>query len=597
MANAKSVIRIGGASGYWGESTMATPQLLSEELDFLVYDYLAEITMSIMARARLKDADKGYAPDFVSATLKPNLKKIAKQGVRVLSNAGGVNPKACGRAVQKLVSEMGLDLKVAVVTGDDLLSRLEHMDTSDVSELFKGSPFPAKDKVVSMNAYIGAEAIVAALDAGADIVITGRCADSALTLAACVHTFGWQFDDFDRLAAGSLAGHILECGPQATGGNYTDWRDVADSIADIGYPIADIASDGTFDVRKPTGTGGQVSVGTVSEQLVYEIEDPSAYLLPDVVCDFTEVTVSQKDDDFVRVAGAKGRAPTPYYKVSVTYADGFKGGAMLTFCGYDVKDKARAFADAVFKRAEKMLRLSNAGDYDEKSVELLGAESQFGCGEPDTKEVVLKLAARHERMEAIGLLLKEISGMGLATPAGLTIFNAGRPKPSPIVKLFSYLESKDKIPLFVSVDGSDISMGTKSMAVSDEVGSITHAVPDMPSDATATYVPLIKLAWARSGDKGDRSNIGIIARDPKYVPYIASALGTETVAKYFGHFSPSKVERFYMPGSNTLNFVLHDVLGGGGVASLRADSQGKAYGQILLHAKIPVSAEIAQELK
>ncbi|MEM6663551.1 MAG: acyclic terpene utilization AtuA family protein, partial [Pseudomonadota bacterium] len=235
-------IRIGGASGFWGEADIGLPQFLAEgDLDYVVFDYLAEITMSIMARQRVKDPSKGYAADWVTAVLKPNLAEVAAQGVKLISNAGGVNPLACAAAVEALIAEAGLSLKVAVVTGDDLLDRAAELSAH--TEMFSGEGFPAVETAASVNAYLGAFPIAEALDRGADIVITGRCVDSAVTLGACIHAFGWGRQDWDLLSAGSLAGHILECGPQATGGNYTDWQDVAETIHQIGYPVAEIGAD------------------------------------------------------------------------------------------------------------------------------------------------------------------------------------------------------------------------------------------------------------------------------------------------------------------------------------------------------------------
>ncbi|MEQ8516902.1 MAG: acyclic terpene utilization AtuA family protein, partial [Chromatocurvus sp.] len=274
---------IGGASGYWGDAPGATAQLLAHEgLDFLVYDYLAEITLSILARARGADPAAGYATDFVTAAMAPNLATIAARGVRVVSNAGGVNPDACAQALRSLIRESGLSLKVAVVRGDDLSARVPAFagreGSAPVQEMFSGERFPAPERVASVNAYLGAFPIAAALDHGADIVITGRCVDSAVTLGACVHHFGWAADDLDRLAQGSLAGHILECGTQATGGNFTDWEAVADGLWEAGYPIAEVAADGNFTVTRPDGSGGQVSVGTLAEQMLYEIGDPRCYI-------------------------------------------------------------------------------------------------------------------------------------------------------------------------------------------------------------------------------------------------------------------------------------------------------------------------------
>ncbi len=596
MSN-KKTIKIGGASGYWGESAMSTPQLLEVEgLDYIVYDYLAEITMSIMARARANDPNKGYATDFVTAVLKPNLNNIAKKGIKILSNAGGVNPDACGKAVRKLIDELGLDLKVAVILGDDLMPKLDAIASQAPDEMFKGTKFPSVATVASVNAYLGAGPIIEALEAGADIVITGRCADSALTLAACQYEFRWKNSEYDLLAAGSLAGHLLECGPQATGGNFTDWHLVANTIHNIGYPLAEVDETGFITITKPDNTGGLVSVGSVSEQLVYEIEDPQNYLLPDVICDFASVTIHQTDTDRVRVSGAKGRAPTGLYKVSTTYMDGFKCGTLITFVGFDAAKKAKTLGDAVLKRANMKLRASNAGDYTETSIELIGDDSQFGGSDLQSKEVTLKIAARHPKAEALGLLLKEIAGIGLATPAGLTAFNAGRPKPTPMVRLFSFLIPQEDLNVQIQLDENLIDTA-KTIQKGRAVDTFRPNSPEIADIANSIKVPLINLAWARSGDKGDRANIGIIARRADYIPYIWGALTEQSVQQHFAHFNPSSVERFFLPGMNAINFVLHDVLGGGGIASLRADPQGKAYGQILLHHMIEIPAELAHKLE
>ncbi|MFK7843097.1 MAG: acyclic terpene utilization AtuA family protein, partial [Sphingorhabdus sp.] len=438
------IIRIGGASGYWGESAMATPQLLDASVDYLVYDYLAEITMSIMARAHAKDPAAGFAGDFIGAVLKPHARTIAAQGVKVIANAGGVNPASCGEAARALIKEQGLDLKVAVITGDNLLAKRDAIATAAPTEMFTGAAFPDKDKIASINAYLGAFPIARALAEGADIVITGRCVDSAVTLGACIHEFGWSASDYDLLASGSLAGHLLECGPQATGGNYTDWEDAGD-ISNIGYPIGTVSADGSFTVSKPEGTGGCVTVGTVSEQMLYEIGDPQAYMLPDVICDFSDVTIVQTGEDLVQVSPAKGYAAPDHYKTCLTYGEGFRGGTYVSFYGFDAARKAQKFCDNVFVRANRILRGHNLGDYSETSVELIGAESQFGDFSANSapREVVAKIAAKHSEATAIGILLRELSGLGLATPAGLSGFSGARAKPSPVVRLFSYLTPKN----------------------------------------------------------------------------------------------------------------------------------------------------------
>ena len=597
------MIRIGGASGYWGESAMATPQLLAASgLDYIVYDYLAEITMSIMARAKAKDPNAGYATDFISAVLKPHFQEIAQQNVKLIANAGGVNPESCAAATRAAVAEAGLDLKVAVVTGDDLMTAKEAISKSAPSEMFAGDAFPDPDKIASINAYLGAFPIAKALGAGADIVIIGRCVDSAVTLGACIHEFGWKEDDWDLLASGSLAGHILECGPQATGGNFTDWEDAGD-IANIGYPIGEVSGDGSFIVTKPEGTGGVVNVGTVSEQMVYEIGDPQAYILPDVVCDFSDVSITQEAADRVRVSPAKGRPAPDTYKTCLTYQDGFRAGVTLTLYGFDADKKAHKLADALFERVRTVFRNFNAGDFTETSVEVIGAESQYGdYREIDTaREVVVKIAAKHPDAMGVGLLLKEAAGLGLATPPGLSGFSGARPKPSPVVRLFSYLTPKDNIDITIDADGK-IEQFKDAGGVRFDPDAIERPTPPAALiNDTSEEVPLIKLAWARSGDKGNKANIGVIARKAEYLPYIWAALTEETVARRFSHFidggaDADKVQRFLMPGSNAINFLIDSVLGGGGVASIRNDAQGKGYGQILLAHPIPVPADIAKAL-
>ncbi|MEP0070425.1 acyclic terpene utilization AtuA family protein [Pyruvatibacter sp.] len=604
MGSEKS-IRIGGAGGFWGEALHATPQLLAGgNLDYLVFDYLAEITMSIMARARAKNPDQGYATDFVTGVMAPHLKDIAARGVKVISNAGGVNPAACGAAVRELVKNAGLDLKVAVVAGDDLLDRAQELAGGSYAEMFSGAAFPPVDAIASINAYLGAFPIADALDRGADIVITGRVVDSAVTLGACIHAFGWARDDHDLLAAGTLAGHIIECGPQATGGNFTDWRDVADDLDAIGYPIADVSADGSFICSKPPKTGGKVSVGTVCEQMVYEIGDPQAYLVPDVVCDFSEVQVTQTGPDEVRVTGARGLPAPDTYKVCTTYSDGWRGGLMMAFIGLDAADKARTYAETSIKRAQNILRQANAADFTETSIEIIGDDSQYGAAAKDvaSREVVMKLAAKHPDARGIGVLLKEVTGLALATPAGLTSFAGGRPKPSPVVRLFSFALPKNALSITVDVDGDVTTLATETGVAFHSSKLDRPTDPAAPSsDGSMVAVPLVKLAWARSGDKGDKANIGIIARDESYLPYISASMTDSAVASRFAHFLDTsngggKVERFFLPGSNAFNFLMDDALGGGGVASLRADPQAKAYAQILLDHPVSVPADLAGRL-
>ncbi|MEM7459842.1 MAG: acyclic terpene utilization AtuA family protein [Pseudomonadota bacterium] len=598
---AERVVRIGGASGYWGESDMAVPQFLSAGgLDYIVFDYLAEITMSILARARAKNPDLGYATDFVTAVMKPNLKEIAHQGVKIVSNAGGVNPVACGQAIEALVEAQGLDLKVAVVAGDDLLPRADELAEKNYAEMFSHTPFPERETLASINAYLGAFPIAEALARGADIVVTGRSVDCAVTLGACIHEFGWTRDDLDRLACGSLAGHILECGPQATGGNYTDWEDVADSLHEVGYPIAEIQADGSFVCTKPDATGGTVTVGTVGEQMLYEIGDPAAYALPDVICDFSHVELAELAPDRVQVTGAKGVAVPETYKVSATYEDGWRAGTVMFFYGDAASGKARAFADSVLLRARRKLRAVNAPDFTETLVELIGDESvygEYGASSP-SRSVAVKVAAKHPDQRAVGMLLKELAGHGLAAPPGLSGFSDGRSRPSPVLRLFSFLVPKADVPIELVSGGETIALSAECVRDRASITSDPITGPSAPqSDAKdLVEVPLIKLAYARSGDKGDKANVGFLPRDKSYAPWIWAKLTEAEIESRFQHFLEGKVERFYMPGTGAMNILMDNVLGGGGVASLRNDPQAKGYSQILLQTGIPIPRTLAEAL-
>ncbi|RZO79496.1 MAG: DUF1446 domain-containing protein [Halieaceae bacterium] len=601
------MIRIGGATGYWGEADLALPQFLAEgDLDFIVFDYLAEITMSIMARAKAADPEKGYATDFVSAIVAPHLAAIAESGVKLISNAGGVNPEACGRAIRQLIEDAGLPLKVAVITGDDLMPKLDQVLNSEPAEMFTGEPTPPRDAIASANAYLGAFPVAEALNQGADIVVTGRCVDSAVTLGACIHRFGWRRNDLDLLAAGSLAGHLIECGPQATGGNYTDWQEVADTLHEVGYPIAEIAADGGVVMTKPQGTGGCVTIGTVGEQLLYEIGDPAAYYLPDVICDFTQVALEQVDQDRVSVAGARGRGVPAQYKTSMTWADGWRAGMIGFYVGARAAQKARIFADEAIQRARRKLSKMGAPDYVDVCVEVVGDESHWGeaARYVRSREVAVKVACRHADRRATDLLMRELTGVGLGAPAGFCAFAGTRPKSSPVIRLFSILADRDLVDIRIhtadqsqSFSDSVESMETPTDAVVESID--TESVDTEPladESAEQIEVPLERLAWARSGDKGDKANIGVMARKREYFPWIAAALTESYVASRFAHFMASpEMDRYALPGLPALNFVLHHALGGGGVASLRNDPQAKGYAQILLDTPVSIPAQLLED--
>lgn len=591
------VVKIGCASGFWGDTNTAAFQLVHlTDINYLVFDYLSEITMSIMAKAKMVEPKHGYALDFVSRVMAPLLKKIAEKKIKVISNAGGVNPLACRDALQKIIKEYGLDLKVAVILGDDLLAQHEQLKQQNIQEMFSGEALP--EQVASSNAYLGAVAIRDVLNLGADIVITGRVVDSAVVLAPLLHEYQWSLDDYDKLAQGSLAGHVIECGAQCTGGNFTDWQ-LVQGFDNMGFPVVEVSEDGSFVVTKPQGTGGLVSTATVAEQIVYEIGNPQAYLLPDVIADFSHVHLEQVGENRVRVTGAKGQAPTSQYKVSATYRDGYRVLVSFLIAGREALQKAQVIADAILAKCERVLAMRSVPPFSEKSVEILGIESTYGAHAQalNSREVVVKIAVKHMFKEACMFFASEIAQASTGMAPALAGIVGGRPKVSPVIKLFSFLIDKNQVNVEIDFDGNrypvEIPRGT-----STEQFNILAAGESAVYQGNEIEVPLIEIAHARSGDKGNHSNIGVIARKAEYLPWIRAALTEQAVASYMQHVLDAengRVIRYELPGLNALNFMLENALGGGGVASLRIDPQGKAFAQQLLDMPVKVPAHLLEK--
>ena len=593
----QKVVKIGCASGFWGDTNTAAFQLVHmSDINYLVFDYLSEITMSIMAKAKMTEPSHGYALDFVSRVMTPLIKKIADKKIKVVSNAGGVNPLACRDALQQVISNAGLDLKVAVVLGDDLMDQHAELQKKNTKEMFSGEDLPAH--VASSNAYLGAVAIRDALDLGADIVITGRVVDSAVVLGPLLHEYQWSLDDYDKLSQGSLAGHVIECGAQCTGGNFTDWR-LVEGFDNMGFPIVEVAGDGSFIVTKPAGTGGLVSIGTVGEQIIYEISHPQAYLLPNVTADFSQVKLEQVGEHRVKVTGATGTAPTNQYKVSTTYPDGNRVLVSFMLAGQDAEEKALAVSNAILTKVERVLALRSVPPFSEKSVEILGTESTYGAHRRihGNREVVVKIAVKHMFKEACMFFASEIAQASTGMAPALAGIVGGRPKPSPVIKLFSFLVDKDQLNIEVDLNGVrhsvQIPKGTDLNVNTLPAGEIAQLRGD------EIEVPLVKVAHARSGDKGNYSNIGVIARQPEFLPWIRASLTEENVAEYMKHVfegtaegQTNKVIRYELPGMNALNILLENALGGGGIASLRIDPQGKAFAQQLLDMPLKIPAAL-----
>jgi acyclic terpene utilization AtuA family protein len=450
----RSPVLVANGQGFWGDSPLGPVRLVREgPLHYLTLDYLAEVTMSILQKQKRRDPKLGYASDFPKM-LERVLKTCMEKGIKIVANAGGVNPTACREACAAVVRKLGLrGVKIGVITGDDILGDLQRLigEGEELRNLDTGEPLSmVLDRVESANVYIGAFPIAEALGAGAHVVIAGRCTDPALLGGPLVHEFGWKPNDVERLAAATVAGHIIECGPQCTGGNYSNWREVPD-MARLGYPIAECNPDGTFVITKHPNTGGLVDVRTVASQLLYEMGDPKRYIGPDVVADFTSIQLAQDGKDRVKVTAVRGEPATPTYKVSIAYRKGWKAQGQLTVAGPDAIEKAQLCAKVVFER----LAMDGATFADsEKSVELVGAgvchAGIVGAGDPN--EVVLRIGVKSDDEKKVARFGYELAPLVTGGPPGVTGFAGGRPAPAEIIAYWPALISKGKVSTRVSVE-------------------------------------------------------------------------------------------------------------------------------------------------
>ncbi|XP_030347135.1 uncharacterized protein LOC115610186 isoform X3 [Strigops habroptila] len=526
---AGAAVRIGCASGFWGDTAAAVPQLLyGGKLDFLVFDYLSEMTMSLLTAAKARSPVLGYTPDFVSAAMAPYIKDIHRKGVRVISNAGGINPLACAAALQEVVKKADVDLKIAVVAGDDLMSEKENLKGAGITDLESGKQFP--ESIHSINAYLG---------------------------------------------------------------------------HNIGFPIIECSSEGDFILSKPPDTGGLISFGTVAEQLVYELGDPQRYLLPDVTCDFSRVSITEIpgfDGGAVKVHGAKGSPPSAFYKVNATYLDGFRATAVCPVGGPKAVQKGKRTAESILQRTRLIFSQLGYEDYSAVNIQVLGSEDTYGpharrsIDGQGPREAVIWLAVHHKQKEAVEIFSREIAPAGTGMAPGLTGIVGGRPKVSPVLKPFFFYYPKSNVQINLFLNGQHVETFEEDLTfTSDEVvlfdpPEISSELKDLPS-GPHTY-RLEDLAYTRSGDKGNSANIGVIARHPLYYPYLKKTLTAQALENYFQHLLEQEkpeeelVTRYELPGIHGLNFVMKNSLGGGGIASLRSDPQGKALGQMLLDFQI-----------
>ncbi|MEQ1831486.1 MAG: acyclic terpene utilization AtuA family protein [Candidatus Eisenbacteria bacterium] len=584
-------IRIANAGGYWGDDLGAFKRQVERgPVDYVTLDFLAEITMSIMQKQRARDPEAGFARDFI-AQVDQTLDALLERNIRVVTNAGGVNPAACRRAVLAVAAKKGRAIHVAAVAGDDILGRIDELNLAGarLDNMENGQSFAeVRERVSSANAYFGAWPVVEALKTGAQIVVTGRCTDTGITLAPMIHEFGWAPDDWDRLAAGIVAGHIIECGAQSTGGNYTDWREIP-RFADIGYPIVEVSADGSFIVTKHEGTGGTVSVRTVKEQLVYEMGDPRGYITPDVIADFASIRLEQAGRDRVRVWGVKGRPAPPSLKISAAYADGWKASGTLILSGPEATAKARAFSELFWGR----LGL----EFDASLTEFVGASACWGplAPEVDVPEVLLRFGVRDHDRAKIEAFSKMLPAVILSGPPGVAV-TGGRPQAQEVVAYWPALLPRDLVrPTLVTAAGErELDWPTPLLDMGTPAPLPATNWPRAEGSHESLTVTLSHLAHARSGDKGDMANIGLIARSPEVYPWLVAHMTSERVKRHFDGICHGTVTRHEVPNLTALNFLLDESLGGGGTVSLRLDAQGKTLSHALLSMEVTVPRALVE---
>jgi hypothetical protein len=559
-------VRIGNGSGFYGDRLSALSELIEGgPLDVLTGDWLAELTMAILFRDKMKDpAQGGYARTFLKQ-LEGVLPAVLDRGVRVVSNAGGLAPEALARAVRELGAKLGRTVRVAVVRGDDVLDHLQAWrDAGDLRHLETGAPLsPADGMPMACNAYLGGQAIAAALAAGADVVITGRTTDAAAVLGPAAWAHGWAPDAFDALAGALVAGHIIECGTQATGGNYSRWREVP-RLRHPGFPIAEIAADGSAVITKHPGTDGLVSVGTVTAQLLYEIGGPD-YLSPDVIAAFDTVSLTADGPDRVRVSGTRGLPPTDRLKAGVLLAAGFRNEVQFLLGGADVPDRAAALGDAFWpsvggassfaETATYVLR----GDHPEAPPALRLSRVVFAASDPDRDKVGKRFGQR-----AVELTLANVPGLTLA---------ALPDDPKPIVAFWPTLVPRADVPVHADLDGAPLAVPEPPTAPLPG----PRPAPPSPPGATPTgrtaRVPLGALASARSGDKAGNANVGFWVDHPHQYAALAALITEDHLRAWLGFSGPVRI--WPLPNLLAINVELVGWLGRGVAANLHPDSQAK----------------------
>jgi hypothetical protein len=607
MSQPPKKISIGNAGGYWGDDPKALlRQIEGERLDYITMDFLAEITMSILQKQKNRDPAAGYARDFLGM-LTDVLGRLIERKTCIITNAGGVNPEGCAEAILTLAKQMGLNINIGVVKGDDILSDIDRMRAQghEFQNMETGEDFAGvAAQIQAANIYFGAMPVVEVLKDKPDMVITGRVTDTGITLAPMIHTFGWKLDDWDKLASGIVAGHLLECGSQSTGGNFTDWKKIQ-HWDQMGYPIVDVSEDGSFVMTKHEKTGGMVTVDTCREQLFYEMGHPKVYLTPDVVADFSTINLKQVGEDKVQISGVKGFEPTPFYKVSMAYEDGLKAQGTILISGPEAASKAKLFADIFWRRCAEF-------DLIEQHTEYVGwnaCHRSLGH-EQDGNEIILKLSARGNDARSMRDFAKLVPSLILSGPPGVAVLG-GVPKVQDVISYWPALISKKAahpIVKNISNDGHSKEVQISSLegnfeadekydSVQEATESSQSIEETLSSQFSPRAVPLKAIALARSGDKGDTCNIGVMARSPQAFEFLREYLTAQRMKNLFQELCYGKVTRYELENLQGFNFLLESSLGGGGTKTLRSDAQGKTFGQALLRQSVEIPGDVLASVK
>ena len=580
-------LRVANCSGFYGDRLSAAREMVEGgPIDVLTGDWLAELTMLILARTRVKSPGAGYARSFL-VQMEQVMGTCLDQGIKVVSNAGGLDPDHCAEAVQEVATRLGLSPTIAYVSGDDLMTRLDELQRAgvDLAHFDTGEPVGDVARFITANAYLGCFGIVEALRAGADIVVTGRVTDAAVVCGPAAWHHGWSRDNWDALAGAVVAGHVIECGAQVTGGNYSFFNEVP-GMARVGFPWVEIAEDGSSVVGKHEGTGGEVSIGTVTSQLLYEIASPS-YLGPDVSARFDTIRLEQVAKDRVRIFGTKGEPPPPTLKVAMNEVGGYRKDLNVALTGLDIEAKARLVEEAFwtacpFRREEfdrVTTRLVRTDKPDPATNEEAVALWRITLKDRDERKV-----GRAVANAAVELALATIPGFFLvgSSPSGGSVFGVYRPAVIPA----------ELVPQYVTVLG-----GAQTVIDSVAPAGTTNVVADSgPSleapNGPTTMAPLGRIYGARSGDKGGNANLGVFARSDEAWAWLDEFLSVEQFRRLLPETAPLSIDRYRLPALRSLNFVVHDLLEEGVAASSRQDGQAKGFGEWLRSRVVPIPTSL-----